>query len=65
MAGSGPGGQAPQSARTLRWGVVATGRIAHKVTRDLARLEDAQLHAVSSRSQGSARAFAEEHGFAA
>ena len=64
MAGSGPGGQAPQSARTLRWGVVATGRIAHKVTRDLARLEDAQLYAVSSRGQGSATAFAEEHGFA-
>lgn len=65
MAGSGPGGQSPQGGRTLRWGVVATGRIAHKVTGDLARLEDAQLHAVSSRSQGSARAFAEEHGFAA
>jgi predicted dehydrogenase len=64
MEYTNPGGQAPQSGRTLRWGVVATGRIAHKVTRDLARLEDAQLHAVSSRSQGSARAFAEEHGFA-
>ena len=63
MAGSTP--SAPDAnARTLRWGVVATGRIAHKVTRDLARLEDAQLHAVSSRSQGSAGAFAEEHGFA-
>lgn len=64
MEYTNPGGQAPQSGRTLRWGVVATGRIAHKVTRDLARLEDAQPHAVSSRSQGSARAFAEEHGFA-
>jgi predicted dehydrogenase len=52
------------SGRLLRWGVVATGRIAHRVTRDLACLEDATLYAVSSRSEGSARGFAEEHGFA-
>jgi predicted dehydrogenase len=51
--------------RVLRWGVVATGRIAHRVTRDLACLEDAELQAVSSRSEGSARAFGEQHGFAA
>jgi predicted dehydrogenase len=51
--------------RVLRWGVVATGRIAHRVTRDLACLEDAELQAVSSRSESSARAFAEQHGFAA
>ncbi|WP_458780718.1 Gfo/Idh/MocA family protein [Arthrobacter sp. D3-16] len=49
---------------TLRWGVVATGRIAHRVTRDLACLEGAELYAVSSRSKGSAEAFAREHGFA-
>jgi predicted dehydrogenase len=51
--------------RVLRWGVVATGRIAHRVTRDLACLEDAELYAVSSRSNGAAEAFATEHGFAA
>ncbi|TLM88045.1 Gfo/Idh/MocA family oxidoreductase [Pseudarthrobacter sp. NamE5] len=51
-------------ARALRWGVVATGRIAHKVTRDLAQLEGAELYAVSSRGRASAEAFASEHGFA-
>ncbi|MFJ6283963.1 Gfo/Idh/MocA family oxidoreductase [Arthrobacter sp. KFRI-F3372] len=63
MPGSGAGG--PVAAdRTLRWGVVATGRIAHRVTRDLACLENAELYAVSSRSAASAKAFAEQHGFA-
>jgi predicted dehydrogenase len=52
------------TVRPLQWGVVATGRIAHRVTRDLACLEDAALYAVSSRSAASARGFAEEHGFA-
>jgi predicted dehydrogenase len=56
---------AGSDVRTLRWGVVATGRIAHRVTRDLACLEDAELYAVSSRSVGPARAFAERYGFAA
>ena len=63
-AGTGSGGRAADG-QTLRWGIVATGRIAHRVTRDLARLEGAELYAVSSRSEGSVRAFAEEHGFAA
>ena len=56
---------AGRDVRTLRWGIVATGRIAHRVTRDLACLEDAELQAVSSRSQGSAAAFAGQYGFAA
>ncbi|GAB2709872.1 Gfo/Idh/MocA family protein [Arthrobacter bambusae] len=47
----------------LRWGVVATGGIAHTVTADLALLEDAVLHAVSSRTQENAEAFAAEFGF--
>ncbi|MBE0008947.1 MULTISPECIES: Gfo/Idh/MocA family protein [unclassified Arthrobacter] len=61
-----PGAPSPFTAtgRTLRWGVVATGGIATSVTQDLARLEDGVLHAVSSRSQGSAEAFAEKFGFA-
>ncbi|WP_457965047.1 Gfo/Idh/MocA family oxidoreductase [Arthrobacter sp. D1-29] len=49
----------------LNWGVVATGRIAHRATRDLARLENAVLHAVSSRSQAAAKEFAGQYGFAA
>ena len=48
----------------LRWGVVATGRIARIVTADLALLEDAVLHAVSSRGAGTSAAFAQKFGFA-
>jgi predicted dehydrogenase len=51
--------------RPLNWGVVATGRIAHRVTRDLACLENAVLHAVSSRSGTAAKEFAGKYGFAA
>ncbi|MEE2569919.1 Gfo/Idh/MocA family oxidoreductase [Pseudarthrobacter sp. J64] len=51
--------------RPLRWGVVATGRIAHRVTSDLAQLEDAELYAVSSRTEAAAQAFAGRFGFAA
>lgn len=55
----------PRSATgaPLRWGVVATGGIAQSVTEDLALLQDAELYAVSSRSQASAEAFAAQHGF--
>ena len=58
--------QDPRSAtgRTLRWGVVATGSIAQSVVQDLAHLADAELYAVSSRSQGTADAFAAKFGFA-
>ena len=52
------------TGRPLKWGVVATGGIAAKVTADIALLEDAVLHAVSSRSAESAAAFAERFGFA-
>ncbi len=48
----------------LRWGVVATGGIAASVTRDLALLPDAELNAVSSRTQAAADAFAADYGFA-
>ena len=62
-----PGAPSPVQAtgRTLRWGVVATGNIAAKVTEDIARLEDAVLQAVSSRREASAAAFASDFGFAA
>ncbi|RJT81016.1 gfo/Idh/MocA family oxidoreductase [Arthrobacter cheniae] len=52
------------TGRPLKWGVIATGGIASKVTADIALLEDAVLHAVSSRSADSAAAFAERFGFA-
>lgn len=47
----------------LRWGVIATGGIAASVTRDLALLADAELYAVSSRTQAAAEAFAADYGF--
>lgn len=52
------------TGRPIRWGVVATGSIAHRVVEDLALLEDAVLQAVSSRSETSAQAFAAKFGFA-
>ncbi|XAS64910.1 Gfo/Idh/MocA family oxidoreductase [Micrococcaceae bacterium Sec5.8] len=48
----------------LRWGVIATGGIAATVTRDLGLLADAELYAVSSRTQAAADAFAADFGFA-
>gem|GEM_PF-5106237 len=58
--------QDPRSAtgKRLRWGVIATGGIARSVSQDLALLPDAELHAVSSRSQGTAESFAATYGFA-
>ncbi|EMY32387.1 dehydrogenase [Arthrobacter crystallopoietes BAB-32] len=61
-----PGAPSPLQAtgRPLRWGVVSTGRIAGKVTGDLALLEDAVLQAVSSRVEANATAFAGRFNFA-
>jgi predicted dehydrogenase len=47
----------------LRWGIIATGGIAASVTRDLGLLADAELYAVSSRTQAAADAFAADYGF--
>lgn len=57
----------PQAATgtKLRWGVVAPGAIARRVTADIALLEDAVLQAVSSRSAENAAAFAADFGFSA
>ena len=62
-----PGAPDPRIATgpPLRWGVVATGHIARTVTEHLLQLEDAVLQAVSSRSERSARAFADSFGAAA
>ncbi|WP_078850100.1 Gfo/Idh/MocA family protein [Streptomyces sp. NRRL F-5126] len=43
----------------MRWGVVATGGIAERFTRDVQEMEDAQVVAVASRAEESARAFAD------
>ena len=61
---SEPGAPDPRVAtgETLRWGVVSTGHIASVVTAQLLELEDAELHAVSSRDAERAQAFARAHG---
>ncbi|MCW2791131.1 MAG: oxidoreductase domain protein, partial [Nocardioides sp.] len=46
---------------TTRWGIHATGKIAHSFARDLALVPGATLAAVGSRRPESARAFAEQH----
>lgn len=49
-------------ARSVGWGIVGTGAIAHAFAGGLAYVEGATLAAVGSRSQGSANAFASGHG---
>lgn len=46
----------------IRWGILATGKIAHKFATGLAELPDAHLQAVASRDQARAEAFAREFG---
>jgi len=46
----------------IRWGICATGGIAHSFARDLASVPGAELAAVASRSRDRAAAFAAEHG---
>ncbi|GAB7002883.1 Gfo/Idh/MocA family oxidoreductase [Nocardioides sp. AN3] len=46
----------------VRWGILATGKIAHAFARDLHATPGAELVAVGSRRLGSAQAFAAQHG---
>lgn len=46
----------------VRWGILATGGIAAAFTADLVDLPDAEVVAVASRSEDSAKAFAERFG---
>ncbi|HRR76496.1 MAG TPA: Gfo/Idh/MocA family oxidoreductase [Ruminococcus sp.] len=46
----------------IKWGIVGTGRIAHKFAEALNGCEEAELCAVASRSKEKADAFAEESG---
>jgi predicted dehydrogenase len=50
----------PSADNPLRWGVLATGGIAHAFARDLAYLPEAQIVAVGSRAQATADAFGDE-----
>ena len=48
--------------RPIRWGILATGGIAHAFAHDLALQPDCEIVAVGSRSQASADAFGDEFG---
>ncbi|MGX1370486.1 putative dehydrogenase [Streptomyces canus] len=48
--------------QSVRWGILATGGIASAFTADLVDLPDAEVVAVASRSEASAKAFAERFG---
>ncbi|MEV0649838.1 Gfo/Idh/MocA family oxidoreductase [Phytomonospora sp. NPDC050363] len=47
---------------SIRWGILATGGIAASFTKDLRHAPDAEVVAVGSRTEESARVFAEAHG---
>src|SRR5580704_9781043 len=46
----------------VRWGILATGEIAHSFSTDLSLLDSAEIVAVGSRSASSAEAFSAEFG---
>ena len=47
--------------KTIRWGIIGLGNIAHKFATDLATIENAALVAVASRSQENADEFAKKY----
>lgn len=48
--------------KTIHWGIIGPGKIARKFADDLKLLPHARLHAVASRSEERARAFARDYG---
>ncbi|XOV81212.1 MAG: Gfo/Idh/MocA family protein [Aestuariibacter sp.] len=48
--------------KKLRWGIIATGKIAHTFVQDLQLSSNSQITAVTSRQLHSAQAFAEQYG---
>ena len=49
-------------AKTIRWGILGPGAIAHRFAQGLRFVDDAELHAVGSRAQERADAFGDEYG---
>ncbi|TNM29759.1 Gfo/Idh/MocA family protein [Streptomyces sedi] len=56
--------QAGLAGRPVRWGILATGGIADRFVSDVAKLPDAEIVAVGSRTAESAERFAGRHGIA-
>jgi predicted dehydrogenase len=51
-------------SRTIGWGILGTGRIAHDFAKALGQVPEASLHAVCSRSRDKAQGFAARFGLA-
>lgn len=51
-----------KEVKTIRWGIIGLGGIAHKFAKDLLTVEDCELYAVASRTQDKADAFASQYG---
>jgi predicted dehydrogenase len=51
-------------ADKVRWGILATGKIASRFVQDISRVPEAEVVAVGSRAVDSAAAFAQTHGIA-
>lgn len=49
-------------SKTINWGIIGLGNIAHKFAEDLESVPNAVLHAVASRNQGKADEFAAKFG---
>ena len=47
--------------KTINWGIIGLGSIAHKFATDLLTVDGAKLYAVASRSQDKANAFASKY----
>lgn len=50
--------QDQQNHKTINWGIIGLGNIAHKFAKDLLTINDAKLYAVASRSKEKANEFA-------
>ncbi|WP_034040387.1 Gfo/Idh/MocA family protein [Wocania ichthyoenteri] len=47
--------------KTINWGIIGLGKIAHKFAKDLLTVENANLYAVASRSSAKANEFAQQY----
>jgi len=50
-----------EHSEKICWGIIGLGKIAHKFTKDLLTIDDAELYAVASRTQVKADAFASKY----